>query len=133
VWNHFLYLTVGYGYRLWLPFVIVAVLGLTNSVIYHAAEHGNLIESTGGQETQMVVNGKTTFNSCPPNYPCFNPVAYSYQLLIPGLNLQQVDKYVPNASKKWGTPLLVYTWLMVLLGWLYGAGLAAGLNRVIRE
>ncbi len=133
VWNHFLYLTVGYGYRLWLPFVIVAVLGLANSVIYHVAEHGNLIEGTGGQETQMVVNGKTAFNSCPPNYPCFNPVAYSYQLLIPGLNLQQVDKYVPNASKRWGTPLLVYTWLMVLLGWLFGAGLAAGLNRVIRE
>jgi hypothetical protein len=124
-WNFFVYVTVGYGYRLWLPFVIVLVLGFANSFIYHAAEHHGLMNPSGGQST--------TFQRCPPNYPCFNPVAYSYQLLIPGPNLQQFDKYIPDGSRRTGFILLVYTWIMVLLGWLLGAGVAAGLNRVIRE
>lgn len=178
-WNAFVRVTVGYGTRLWLPFLIVAVLGLANGFLYHAAEHHGLIQAEGGGSSSgdnangskangananggnggnanggrangnrgaANANGNSgnrhgkgeqsqsdVFRRCPKNYPCFSPWAYSVQLLIPGLNLQQIDKYTPSATKPWGTALLLYTWLMVLLGWLLAAGVTAGLNRFIRE
>lgn len=72
------------------------------------------------------------FDRC-GNYPCFTPYAYSFQLLIPGVNLQQVDKWTPNGDKGWGLALLIYTWVMIALGWVAGIAVVGGLNNALRK
>ncbi|MDG4758016.1 hypothetical protein [Micromonospora sp. WMMD710] len=130
MWNLFLEHTVGYGYRLWRPFVIALALVVLNFPIYHTAEHHNLMESVGAKESQEHHNVK----HCPTDFPCFNPLAYSIQLFIPVSNLHEVDKWVPDATRGWwSTFLLGWTWLMIIIGWLLAAALGAGLSQAVRR
>ncbi|MFC0007538.1 hypothetical protein [Micromonospora siamensis] len=129
-WNRFLRHTVGYGYELWRPFVIALALIVLNFPIYHTAEHARLMEPVGGRTEQAHHDEM----HCPGDFPCFNPLAYSVQLFIPVANLQEVDKWVPDATKgRWGTFLLGWTWLMVIIGWLLAVALGAGINEAIQR
>ncbi len=130
VWNLFMWLTVRYGYRLYQPFLIALPFVLLNMIFYHSAEHHNLMEPVG---TRTAERPHTDTTHCPENYPCFNPVAYSVQLLIPAVNLYQVDKWIPDASKSWGTPLLFWTWVMILAGWVLAFSLVAAINQALRK
>ncbi|MBY8875365.1 hypothetical protein K7640_26370 [Micromonospora sp. PLK6-60] len=130
VWSHFLGIVVGYGYKLHRPLYVVIPLIIANAFLYHSAEHHDLMEPAGARTD---TGPHVDTNHCPDNYPCFNPAAYSVQLMIPLLNLYQVDKWIPDASKAWGTQLLIWTWLMILVGWAAGLAIAAGINASLRK
>ncbi|MEV4710990.1 hypothetical protein [Micromonospora sp. NPDC049374] len=129
-WNFFMWATVRYGYRLYQPLLIALPFVALNIIFFHTAEHNNLMAPVGAK-----TSGEPHANDirCPENHPCFNPVAYSVQLLIPAVNLFQIDKWIPDASKDWGTPLLFWTWAMILLGWVLGFSLVAAINRCFRR
>ncbi len=176
--NWFLEWTVGFGYRLWLPFVYVAVLGFVMGFVYHYAEH-HPPTSSGKPAVQphMVpvqreihpANGcskdipvpsteptpkpsATRFTAptpCPPDvvpqlnadfvngrlggdYPSFNAWTYSYGLLIPVANLQQISYWLPDGHGAFGKFLLYYTWIAVTLGWLLAIALVAGVGNLIK-
>lgn len=132
-WNWFLQHFVGYGYKMWRPFVVLLVLGMLNGGLYQWAEQRNLMQPTSVTKSERSHANEAGFVRCPESYPCFNPYAYSFQLLIPGINLQQFDKWIPSAGRDGGWPLLLYTWLMVAVGWILGIAVFGGLNNVLRK
>jgi hypothetical protein len=124
-WNKFLDLTVGYGYRLHRAFLALLVLGLLGALLYYLGEHAGLIYST---------SGSLDAPACHPGYPCFNPFVYSFQLLIPGLDLRQATYWLPNSGNHpWGPLLMLYTWLMIILGWVLATAVIAGIAQLFRR
>jgi hypothetical protein len=150
-WNGFLELTVGYGYQFWRLALVVVVATIINFFVYNTAAHNDLIEpnsvsmrtataeqdpSSGSNRSGDSRDVETTHAldlRCAPGIPCFSPLTYSIHLLIPVVSLQQFDTWKPVPEGGWGIALVFWTWLMILVGWLLGAGLVAGLNIVLRE
>jgi len=126
-WNRFLDVTVGYGYRLHRPFVALLVLGLLGTFFYYLGERAGVIYPISSPESMPAP-------TCHPGYPCFYPVAYSFQLLIPGLDLRQASYWLPNSdSKPWGLLLTLYTWVMIVLGWVLATAVVAGITQLFRR
>ena len=127
-WNKFLDLTVGYGYRLHRPFLALLVLGMLGALLYYLGEHANLIFATQGS------SHASAGTTCSPGYPCYNPIVYSFQMLIPGLDLREATYWWPDASKApWGFPLVLYTWLMIVFGWVLATAVVAGITQLFRR
>jgi hypothetical protein len=130
-WNKFLDWTVGYGYRLHRPFLALLVLGVIGYFIYTAAQNADLMYSTQTQQGGMHVSAQA---DCPSGYPCFNPFVYSFQLLIPGLDLRQATYWWPRSSKHpWGLPLTIYTWVLIVFGWVLATAVVAGITQLFRR
>jgi hypothetical protein len=126
-WNKFLDLTVGYGYRLHRPFLALLVLGTLGALLYYLGEHAGLIFATQGSHV-------SASKVCAPGYPCYNPIVYSFQMLIPGLDLREATYWWPDAGKApWGFPLVLYTWLMIIFGWVLTTAVVAGITQVFRR
>lgn len=127
VWNKFIDLFVGYGYKLHRPFVLLLLVGLAGGLIYLAAQHFQLIYATGGTH-------KSAMARCSPaGYPCFYPFPYSFQLLIPGLDLRETASWLPAAQKPWGLAMMIFTWLMIIFGWVLATAVVAGVTRLFRQ
>jgi hypothetical protein len=127
-WNKFLDLTVGYGYRLHRPFLALLLLGMVGALLYYLGEHANLIFATQGSTHASAAT------TCSPGYPCYNPIVYSFQMLIPGLDLREATYWWPDASKApWGFPLVLYTWLMIVFGWVLATAVVAGITQLFRR
>nr|MDT0659429.1 hypothetical protein [Micromonospora sp. DSM 115978] len=151
VWNWFLDVTVGYGYQFWRLGLIVVIGTIINFGIYNTAAHHELIGPNSvsmGAATAEPAPSPATGSSdgartdetthaadirCAPGVPCFSPLTYSIHLLIPVVNLNQFDTWKPLPRGGWGIALVIWTWVMIFVGWLLGAGLVAGLNIVLRE
>jgi len=128
LWNKFLDRTVGYGYRLHRPFLVLLAVGLLGAFFYYLGEHANLIFATQ-DTTHQAANGV-----CPRGYPCFNPIVYSFQMLIPGLDLREATYWWPDAGKSpWGFPLVLFTWLLIILGWVLATAVVAGITQLFRK
>jgi hypothetical protein len=126
-WNKFLDLMVGYGYRLHRPFLALLVLGTLGAILYSLGEHAGLIFATQGSHV-------SASRTCLPGYPCYNPFVYSFQMLIPGLDLREATYWWPDAGKApWGFPLVLYTWLMIVFGWVLTTAVVAGITQVFRR
>jgi hypothetical protein len=71
---------------------------------------------------------------CPAGYPCFNPFVYSFQMLIPGLDLREATYWWPDATiAPSGFLLVLYTWLMIILGWVLATAVFAGITQLFRR
>ena len=83
------------------PFLALLVLGLLEALWYYLGERAGLIFATLGKGDPPV----SANAGCSVGYPCFNPLVYSFQLLIPGLDLREATYWWPDTSKHpWGTP-----------------------------
>jgi hypothetical protein len=126
-WNKFLDVTVGYGYRLHRPFVALLVLGLLGTFFYYLGERAGVIYAISSSQSRPAP-------ACHPGYPCFYPVAYSFQLLVPGLDLRQASYWFPSSdSKPLGLLLMLYTWVMIVLGWVLATAVVAGITQLFRR
>lgn len=118
VWNRFIDLSVGYGYKLHRPFVALIIAGLLGGVVFFVAQHNNLIVPTKPSQT----------------VPPFYPFPYAFQLLIPGLDLREAANWIANSGANgWGLFMLVLTWLMIVFGWVLATAVIAGVTRLFRE
>jgi hypothetical protein len=124
-WSWFQDVTVGYGYRLYNALFIVVVLGVAGAILFRYAQYHNLMLATSA-----IPPGSVHADHCTADYPCFTPYVYSFQLLLPIVNLHQTDFWLPNSWTGFGVALLAYTWFAIILGWLLGVALVAGLGRV---
>jgi hypothetical protein len=121
-WSRFLDFTVRNGYRLYRPFIALLVLWLIGWWLYAWAQSAHLIFSTDVTHTAAP--------ACVPGYPCFYPIVYSAQLLIPVVDLREATYWLPDATiKPWGLLMMVFTWLMIVVGWLSGTAIVAGITR----
>ena len=127
-WSWFIDHFVGYGYKLHRPFVLLLLVGLAGGVIYLIAQHVDLIVSTAAPH----VSAKNATPSS--SYPPFYPFPYSFQLLIPGLDLRETANWLPDAAKSgWGLSLMILTWLMIIFGWVLATAVVAGVTRLFRQ
>lgn len=134
VWNWFIDKSVGYGYRLYRPFLGVLFLGLLGWLLYALAQRTNLVFSTGLPPGKSVGSAYSAKEGCPVGYPCFFPGPYSFQLLIPGLDLREASQWLPNAGNKpWGLLMMIYTWFMIIFGWVMATAVIAGVSRIFRQ
>jgi hypothetical protein len=126
-WNRFIDWFVGYGYKLHRPFIILFAAALAGGIVLLIAQHSNLIVSTTAPHKSAMVGP-------PAGIPPFYPFAYSFQLLIPGLDLRETANWVPNsAGSGAGLLIMVFVWLMIVFGWVLATALAAGVMRVFRR
>ena len=117
-WSRFIDVFAGYGYKLHRPFVLLLTVGLAGGVIFFAAQHAHDL---------IIPTGKAP---APPFYP----FAYSFQLLIPGLDLRETANWLPNATQSgWGLALMILTWLMIIFGWVLATAVVAGVTRLFRQ
>ncbi|MDN3029011.1 hypothetical protein [Streptomyces sp. S.PB5] len=124
IWNGFLEYSVAYGYKLHRPLIWLIVIGTANSFIYNWADDRGIMEPVGRGE----VSG-----SCPENYPCFKAPAYGFETLLPVVNLRQVANWLPRADSGWGTTLMFWTWICILIGWVLGIAFTAGVGRLFTK
>jgi hypothetical protein len=126
-WNWFIDRFVGYGYKLHRPFVLLLLAGLAGGVAFLIAQHHNLIVSTGGSHLSAM-------KAPPAAYPPFYPFPYSFQLLIPGLDLRETANWLPDAGKSgWGLFMMILAWLMIIFGWVLATAVVAGVTRLFRQ
>ena len=57
---------------------------------------------------------------CTSNYPCFYPVGYTIDTVIPIINVHQADYWGPDGHAPWGWVWVGGTWVATGLG--LGAG-----------
>jgi hypothetical protein len=127
LWSWFLDKSVGYGYKLHRPFLLLLIVGIAGGFIYWGAQHANLIVATAPPHLSAAE---------PPEHgtPTFYPFPYSFQLLIPGLDLRETSNWLPDATKNgWGLFMMIFTWFMVIFGWVLATAVAAGVTRMFRQ
>lgn len=127
LWNGFLGFTVGYGYRLHRVFVTLLVLVVVGWILYALGNQAHLMHLVSNAK----ISPRETKNVIPP----FQPLPYSIQVLIPGLDLRETSVWLPLWGEKppWGTLLMIYTWVAIIIGWVAATAVAAGLTRLFRQ
>ena len=126
-WNRFLDWTVGYGYRLHRPFLALLVLGLLGALFYYLGEHAGLIFAT------RAVTHPGSARMCRPAIP-----ASTRRLLVPAPDPRPRSArghvLVANSSNHpWGLLLMLYTWVMIVLGWVLATAVVAGITQLFRR
>jgi len=128
LWNAFLGLTVGYGYRPRRAFAWLIILFLASSIVFLFAARQGVMVATDAQ-----VRPRPSAVHCQASYPCFSPFLYAADLLLPFVGFHQEDSWRPDASVHWGQAYRVATWLTRIGGLALVAALGAGGTRVLRR
>lgn len=146
---HFLfYVFAGYGYRpMWtFRWVVTVWLGCT-AFYWYAAVQGVFAPSNPRIFTDprfemcspQRMGNWVTCNFAPLEHVAFNPLAYSLDLILPLVDLQQESSWTPmverpNAlrlkSEGWllGSVTRIITWLEILFGWIASLMLVAAVS-----
>jgi hypothetical protein len=128
VWNHFLGLTVAYGYQPWralVPLVVLFVVGWFLFTLPPAQE--------------VMVHPSTTKEdpisaaACHESYPCFAPSIYVLDTLLPIVDLHQERNWVPARPRPWGVWYEVLTWVLIGSGWILTTAVVAGIGSLWRR
>lgn len=116
----------GYGYRL-TGIVVAALLVLTTSIgsAYWARADQLVIPSEVGSIAQV--------GECTPGYPCFDPVVYGVDVVVPVLELHQSRFWSPDRSTESGAVYDKVVQALTLFGWVSLSVIAAGLAQRIRS
>ena len=131
-WSWFLDITVGYGYRPYKILTIFAALEIAGIFLFSYAQHQDIMEAVALPGTAQTVQAaqSASADKCTANYPCFYPVVYSAELLLPVVNLRQVQYWLPDTEKPWGIGIMIFTWFTILFGWIGVTALVGGLSRI---
>ena len=124
-WSRFLDFTVRYGYKMYRPLFAIAIIGVVGAVLFYLAKSNNLIQPVGSSAVEGV-----NANNCTPDYPCFVPYTYAFELLFPVINLRQVNYWLPSAATWPGFFLLAYVWMAIAAGWAISVAVAAGIGHL---
>jgi hypothetical protein len=129
--NWLLEKTIQYGYQTWRAVAGIAVLYLAVLVIFWYAQH----------RTGLIVPAQATTGIHPPpsaaqctsHYPCFYPIGYAIDTVIPLINVHQADYWRPNGSAPFGWFYVFVTWTGIVLGWALATLTVAGYTGLVRN
>jgi len=123
----YLDVTIRYGYRPERALVPLLALILAGYVIFsYSWSSGAMIPTKS--EARLTSPARQV---CTADYPCFEPAVYSVELIVPLVNLHQVEFWAPDATRTWGVAARAYGWVATLLGWLFTTTLVAGLSGLV--
>jgi hypothetical protein len=124
-------ITIGHGYRsgralLWsLAFVIAGAL-----IFGWANARGLMAPSSPEILTDPLYRAGGTI---PPDYPRFQALAYSFDALLPIVDLHQESFWLPDAGKPFGALIRVYLWFHIAAGWLLSTLFLSSVTGLVRR
>jgi hypothetical protein len=122
--------TIKYGYESWRAGIgLAAVFGIF-LVLSVLAQHHHLLVPVGDIPGLQFAPSAT---QCTRGYPCFYPLGYTIDTVIPLLNVHQADIWGPDGSRPWGEAFVVATWIATGLGWALTTLLVAGYTGLVRR
>ena len=71
--------------------------------------------------------------NCTSSYPCFYPVGYAVDTVIPIINVHQADNWGPDGNAPWGRAFVAVTWIATGAGWALVTLLVAGYTGLVRQ
>jgi len=128
--NWFLDTTIRYGYQTWRAGAGLAILFVIFVWLSVLAQRNHLIVPVGNTQGLHFVPSAT---QCTSSYPCFYPVGYAIDTVIPIINVHQADSWGPDGSTSWGEAFVVATWIWTGLGWALATLLVAGYTGLVRQ
>ena len=103
--------TIKYGYQTWRAGVALAVVFVAFWLLAILAQHHHLVEPVGSFH-----GPPPTATQCTGNYPCFYPLGYTVNTVIPIINVHQAAYWAPNTDLPWGWAWDLATWIATGLG-----------------
>ncbi|MCK4626838.1 MAG: hypothetical protein KAV00_16120 [Phycisphaerae bacterium] len=123
--------SVGYGYRLWLALIWLAVFVGIGTTIYWDGPARGLIEPA--KERVYLDKDYKETGQLPKEYPKFCAPIYSLDCFIPLVDLHQEDYWHPSPHCRWKWPLWGYLWFHIIAGWLLTYAVVAGITKAVRR
>jgi len=129
----------GYGHRPWRLGASMLVMWLLCSAMYWVAAERGVMAPTDPlvyndpRYAQCKSGNWTQCPDLPAEYPAFHPFAYSLDLLLPLIDLQQEHRWAAvtgsgapaRSNDPWGETTRVLSWLEILFGWAASLTLVA--------
>jgi hypothetical protein len=119
--------TCGHGYRPWLAAMwVVLFIGVGFEMFdLDLPDRIPLKESAAA----LYRDGK----GLPSDYPKFQPLIYSADVLLPMVNLQQKDYWAPNITQPRGYRARLYLPIHIIAGWFFTTLFVVGVTGLIRR
>jgi hypothetical protein len=124
--NWFMDTTIKFGYQTWRAALGLAVVFVAFLIMTFFAQHHHAIVPVSDLVT--AVHPPPAATQCAPNYPCFYPLGYAVDVVIPVINLHQADFWGLNG---WGW--VVGSWAATVLGWAAVTLLVVGYTGLVRQ
>jgi len=128
--NGFLDKTISYGYQTWRAGLGLAVVFVAFLVLSIIGQHRHVIVPVGDTKE---LHPPPTATRCTSGYPCFYPVGYTVDTVIPIINVHQADYWGPDASAPAGWLWVVGGWGATAAGWALATLLIAGYTGLVRQ
>lgn len=122
--------TIRYGYQTWRAGAGLAIVLIVFAALSHFAQQRNLMIPVGNTQGLRITPSAT---QCTSNYPCFYPVGYSIDTVVPIINVHQAANWGPDGNSPWGHAWVVTTWVATGLGWALATLLVAGYTGLVRQ
>jgi hypothetical protein len=130
VGNWLLDITISYGYETRRAAVGLATVFVAFLVLSLFAQHHHVIVPVGNL---VGVHPMPVVTRCTSSYPCFYPVGYAVDVVIPIINLHQADNWGLDGNAQWGWLWVADSWAAIVLGWAAVTLLVAGYTRLVRQ
>jgi hypothetical protein len=130
VGNRLLDWTIKYGYQTWRAAAGLAAVFVVFLVLSIFGQHQQMIVPIGNIQGLHPVPSAT---KCTSDYPCFYPLGYTVDTVIPIINVHQADHWAPDGHAPWGWVWVSATWIATGLGWSLATLLAAGYTGLVRR
>ena len=128
--NWFLEWSIGYGYRTWQAGLVLVGVFVAIAVLASFAQQHHLMVPVGDTDALHFVPSVTR---CTSSYPCFSPVGYAVDTVIPLISVHQADYWGPNAHTILGHAWASATRAATVLGWALVTLLLAGYTGIVRR
>jgi hypothetical protein len=130
--------TIGHGFEPARALVIALPLLVGMAFWYgHARDHDLMVASD--EPKDPAATSLAQASECTDRYPCFQPVVYAVDNLVPIVDLGQRTNWQPDQSReadRWvdsGRWLAAATWVTSAVGWILATLVAASFTQVIRR
>ena len=135
LWNCLLMLTIGYGYQLWRAILLMFLLIAIGTGVSVFAYRTRLVAPNDKDANAQFVSNY----QIPNQYPRFNPIIFSIEHSVPGLNLGVSGSWSANTAGDWpqhpwvGSAIRRWFWLQTILGWLLSIFFVAGISGIVKK
>jgi hypothetical protein len=122
--------TIKYGYQAWRAGVGLAIVFVSFLVMSVVAQHHHVVVPVGNVAGIQPIPVAT---QCTSSYPCFYPVGYAIDVVIPIINVHQADNWGLDGHSPGGWGWVAGSWAATALGWAFVTLLVAGYTGLVRR
>jgi hypothetical protein len=126
VGNWFMDKTIKFGYQTWRAALGLAVVFVAFLVMTFVAQQHHAVVPVS--DLVAGVHPVPVATLCAPSYPCFYPLGYAVDVVIPVIDVHQADFWGLNG---WGW--VAGSWAATVLGWAAVTLLAVGYTGLVRQ